>query len=78
MDKSNSYKIEVRAAQALAEWKALFAEQVAIHAKELSKKSGSTGIVTLEHYRLAASLAVQKLAMAVQCRDSEDDHQENA
>jgi len=62
----------------LAEWKAWFAEQVAIQAKELSKKSGSTGIVTLEHYRLAASLAVQKLAMAVQCRDSEDDHQENA
>lgn len=37
MDKSNSYRIEVRAAQALAEWKALFAEQVAIHVKACSR-----------------------------------------
>ena len=47
-------------------------------AQELSKKSGSTGIITLEHYRLAASIVVQKLAMAVQGTDPEDDHQESA
>jgi hypothetical protein len=78
MDTSNSFRIETRAAQALAEWKALFAEQVAVHAKELSKKSDSTGIITLEHYRLAASIAVQTLAMAVQGTDPRDDRQKNA
>ncbi len=39
MEKSNSSRIEVQAVQALAEWKALFAEQVAVKAKELSQKS---------------------------------------
>ena len=78
MDKSNSYRIETRAAKALAEWKALFAEQVAVHAKELSEKSGSTGIITLDHYRQAASIVVQTLAMAVQGTDPRDDRQENA
>jgi hypothetical protein len=78
MDKSNSYRIETRAAQALAEWKALFAEQVAVKAKELSEQSGSTGIITLGHYRQAASIAVQMLAMAVQGTDPRDDSQEEA
>lgn len=78
MDQSNSSRIETRAVQALAQWKALFAEQVAVKAKELSEKSGSAGIITLSHYRQAASIAVQMLATAVQDTDSSDGRQEAA
>lgn len=78
MDQSNSSRIEARAVQALAEWKALFAEQVAVKAKELSEKSGSAGIITLGHYRQAASIAVQILATEVQDTDSSDGRQEAA
>lgn len=78
MVQSNSNRIETRAAQALAEWKAFFAEQVAEKAKELSEKGGSTGIITLDHYRQAASIAVQMLANAVQCKESSDGRQEAA
>ena len=78
MDHSNKNRIETRAAQALADWKAFFAEQVTVKAKELSEKSGSTGIITLGHYRQAASIAVQMLANAVQCEDSSDGSQEAA
>lgn len=78
MDQINSFRIEAEAAQALAEWKALFAEQVAVKAKELSQKSSSTGVITLGHYRQAASIAVQMLATAVQDTDSSDGRQEAA
>ncbi len=78
MEQSNSIRIETRAVQALAEWKDLFAEQVALKAKEISDKSDSTGIITLSHYRQAASIAVQTLATAVQGTDSSDVHQEAA
>ncbi len=46
--------------------------------KGIVQEKWLTGIITLEHYRLAASIALQKLAMAVQGADPEDDHQENA
>jgi hypothetical protein len=78
MDQNKSYKIETEAAQALAEWKAFFAEQVAMKAKELAEESGSTGVITLGHYRQAASIAVQMLATAVQDTDSSDGRQEAA
>jgi hypothetical protein len=78
MDQNKPYRIESEAAQALAEWKALFAEQVAVKAKELVEKSGSTGVITLGHYRQAANIAVQMLATAVQDTDSSDGRQEAA
>ncbi len=78
MDQSKSYTIEAEAAQALAGWKAFFAEQVALKAKELAEKSGSTGVITLGHYRQAASIAVQMLATAVQDTESNDGRQEAA
>ena len=67
-----------QAVQALAEWKALFAEHVAVKAKELAEKSGSAGVITLGHYRRAATIAVQMLATAVQGTDSSDGRQEAA
>ena len=78
MDQSKSSRIETQAVKALAEWKALFAEQVAVKAKELSAKSGSAGIITLGHYRQAATIAVQMLATAVQGANSSDGRQEAA
>lgn len=78
MDQNKSYQIETEAAQALAEWKALFAEQVAVKAKELAAKDDATGVITLGHYRQAANFAVQMLATAVQDTDSSDGRQEAA
>lgn len=65
MDQDDSYRIEAEAARELAKWKAFFAEQVAVKAKELAAK-GDTDVVTLDHYRQAASAAAQLLATAVQ------------
>ena len=78
METSNSCRIEAQALLALAEWKAFFAEQVAVKAKEVSEESGSAGVVTLGHYRQAATIAVQMLATAVQGTDSSDGRQEAA
>lgn len=78
MDQTKSFRIETEAAHALAEWKAFFAEQVAVKARELADEGGSTGVITLGHYRQAASIAVQMLATAVQDTDSSDGRQEAA
>ncbi|MEQ1904083.1 MAG: hypothetical protein ABL888_07875 [Pirellulaceae bacterium] len=78
MDQSKPYRIETEAARALAEWKAFFAEQVAVKAKQLAEKSGSAGVITIGHYRQAANTAVQMLATAVQDTDSSDGRQEAA
>lgn len=78
MVQSQSIRIQAEAAEALAEWKAFFAEQVAVQAKALAKDSNPPGLVTLEHYRQAATLAVQALATAVQDTGASDDRQEAA
>jgi hypothetical protein len=78
MVQSQAFRIQAEAAKALAEWKALFAEQVAVQAKELAKDSNPPGLITLGHYRQAATLAVQALATAVQDTGSSDDRQEAA
>ena len=78
MVQSQSYRIQAEAAQTLAEWTAFFAEQVAMQAKELAKNSNPPGLITLNHYRQAATLAVQALATAVHNTRSSDDSQEAA
>lgn len=78
MDQSQSCRIQAEAAEALAEWKAFFAEQVAVQAKELAKDSNPIGLITLDHYRLAATLAVKALATAVQDTGSSDDRRKAA
>lgn len=78
MNQNSSYRIETEAVQALAEWKAVFADQVSAKAKELAENNSSTGVITLSHYRQAASIAVQMLATAVQDTDSSDGRQEAA
>ena len=78
MVKSQTFRIQAEAVEALAEWKAFFAEQVALQAKELAKNSNSNGLITLDHYRQAAMIAVQALAIAVNDTGSSDDSQEAA
>lgn len=65
MDRSGSMRIQAEAAKALAEWKAFFAEQVAMKAKELAKASDAPTLITMAHYRQAAVLAAQALAIEV-------------
>jgi hypothetical protein len=71
MDDTVRFRIQVEAARALAEWKASFDEQVAVQAKELAKRSGST-LITVDHYRQAAKSAIQTLTTLVQDTDSHD------
>ena len=78
MLQNQTCRIQVEAAKALAEWKAFFAEQVAVQAKELAKDSNPSGLITLDHYRQAATIAVQALAAAVQNTGSIDERQEAA
>ena len=75
---NQSCRIQTEAAEALAEWKAFFAEQVAVQAKELAKNSDSPDLITLDHYRQAATLAVQALANEVQDTGLSDGHQDAA
>ena len=78
MDQSGTFRIQAEAAKALAEWKALFAEQVAMQARELAKDSSPPGLITVDHYRQAAKFSVQMLATLVQDTDSSDGRQEAA
>jgi hypothetical protein len=78
MDRHGTVRIQVEAAKALAGWKAFFAEQVALKAKELAQNSSPPGLITLTHYRQAAVLAAQALAIETQRTDSNDVRQEAA
>lgn len=78
MEENRTIWIQVDAAKALAEWKAFFAEQVAIEARELAKNSSPSDLVTLDHYRQAAKSAARKLLIFVQDIDSSDGHREAA
>jgi hypothetical protein len=78
MDRCETFWIDPTAAQALAEWKALFAEQVVMKAKEFAKKEESVGTITLAHYRQAVSHAAQILVNAVKDTNSLDGRQEAA
>lgn len=78
MDGNATIRIRAEAAQALAEWKAFFAEQVALKAKDLAQNSSPPGLITLTHYRQAAVQAAQALTIEVQRTDSSDGRQKAA
>ncbi|MBL8871126.1 MAG: hypothetical protein JNK90_15120 [Planctomycetaceae bacterium] len=78
MGQASSIRIETRAVQELAEWKALFAEQVAAKARELFELSDSAECITIGHYREAALFAVQVLANAIQNTGQSDGRKEAA
>jgi len=78
MDGNATIRIQAKAAKALAEWKAFFAEQVALKARDLARNSSDPELITLTHYRQAAVLAAQALAIEVQRTDSNDGRQKAA
>ncbi len=78
MDLSGSTRIETEAAIALAQWKAFFAEQVAMKARELALASPQPGFITVSHYRQAAVFAAQALATEVTNTGANNDSREAA
>jgi hypothetical protein len=78
MGQGETRRIQAEAARALAEWKAFFAEHVAMQARQLAKDSNPPGLITVDHYRRAAISAVQSLKTLVQNTGSSDGHQEAA
>jgi hypothetical protein len=76
MGQSGTFRIQAEAARALAEWKAFFADQVAMQAKELARDSDPPGIITIDHYRQAAKFATQTLETLLLNTDSTDGRQE--
>ncbi len=68
MSEKREFQIEVEAARALVQWKALFAEEVGQRAKPLVDDSDESPTLTLEHYRQAAEMAIQTLSTAVRDR----------
>ena len=79
MNHQRTLRIETAAARALADWKALFADEVAETAKELAARDHNTqGLVKLEHYRQAAVAALQVLANAVKGDETNHGRQEAA
>lgn len=65
MSRSEAVWIEVEAAQALAQWKAMFAEEASMHAKRLAAGSDRPQFVTVAHYRQAAQLALKSLSAVI-------------
>jgi hypothetical protein len=78
MSQSGTVRIQAQAVRALAQWKAIFADEVSAKAKELAGESDPPGLVTLEHYREAARLAVQTLAKTVESQGESDGRREAA
>ena len=78
MNSSKQVRIEVEAAQALAEWKSLFGAEVCARAKQLAAQSGHPDAVTLSHYRTAAAMALQTLAGAIHAEQKTNGRNEAA
>lgn len=64
MTKISEIRIEVDAAQALAEWKFQFAKLLDEGAEAIATESG-TDLVTLEHYKQAAQTIWPKLSETI-------------
>lgn len=65
MSKNETILIEVEASKALAQWKAMFAEETSRHAKRLAAGSDRPHLVTVSHYRQAAQLALKSLGAVI-------------
>ncbi len=78
MSESVQIQIDVEAAKALAQWKALFADEVCERAKQFAAQSGQPNCVTLSHYKQAAQTALQSLSAAIHAGDPTDAEQKAA
>ena len=65
MTQTTDTHIDLDAAKALVDWKALFADEVAVCAARLAADSGHPERVTLYHYRQAAQIAIRTLSAAI-------------
>jgi hypothetical protein len=77
MPQNKGLRIDIEAANALAEWKSRFAEEVCERAAELAIESNQPNKVTLSHYQLAAEAALRSLSQAIH-RDRESHVQPDA
>jgi hypothetical protein len=75
MSKEADVHIDIEAAKALIYWKSLFADEVAMRARQLAAESSQPDRVTLAHYRQAAQLAIRSLPVSIRNGEpSSDDH----
>jgi hypothetical protein len=65
MSEKADCRIDVEAAKVLIHWKSLFANEVAVLARQLAAESGRPERVTLSDYRQAAQIAVHSLSAAI-------------
>ncbi len=78
MHENVQVRIDVEAAKALTQWKALFADEVCERAKRLAAQSNQPNCVTLSHYRQAAEIALQSLSASIHDGDALDADQKAA
>ena len=78
MDRRMDTLIDIEAVEALIAWKSLFADQVALRARELAGKSQHPQRVTLAHYRQAAQMAMRSLSAAISDGENSDEGQKAA
>ena len=74
MSQNDLVRIELEAAKALIEWKALFAEEVCQHAQRLAASSNQPHLITAAQYRQAAQVALNSLAAAILGGDERNAH----
>jgi hypothetical protein len=78
MNKKALCRIEVEAAKALIHWKSVFADEVALRARQIAAKSNQPELVTLKHYQEAAQNAVRLLSAAIQDGGPSSDYRKAA
>ena len=67
--------IDIEAAKALVYWKSLFADEVAMRARQLAAESSRPDRVTLAHYRQAVQFAIRSLPALIRKEEAPgDDH----
>lgn len=65
MNEKLDVRVEVEAVKSLVLWKAKFAEEVIDRANQLAANSSNPQIVTVQHYRLAAQIVLEKFSASI-------------
>lgn len=66
----NDIRIESSAAELLAGWKLQFTTDVREAAKQIALESDAPDLVTRNHYRQAAEIALRRLAESINYREA--------
>lgn len=78
MNANEPVRITIDAANALTEWKFRFAVEVCERAKQLAAESSEPTLITLSHYRQAATIALESLSRMIHGEDRPDGRKEAA